>query len=203
MPGMQESTIEVTMLIEKLETREYEIAVTDASLTGKAEHCRYESDPGTISVWIRALPEELDSLTFDSSDLSIDVSEMGEGDHYAAPQLAVELDSAYKLVNSTGCVIRVIPLEGGRGTRSPFPRRTLSPQAEADGQASGIRQTERIRARQEKRRQAERHTGQTGETAVNGAHTGQAWVKPRPGAVPSARPQEAGRNRRKQLGRHS
>src|SRR5699024_952 len=96
--GMQESTIEVTMLIEKLETREYDMAVTDAALTGKSEHYRYESDTGTVSVWIRALPEELDSLSFDSSDLSIDVSEMGEGDHCSAPQLAVELDSAYELV---------------------------------------------------------------------------------------------------------
>ena len=175
--GMQESTIEVTMLIEKLETREYEIAVTDASLTGKAEHCRYESDPGTISVWIRALPEELDSLTFDSSDLSIDVSEMGEGDHYAAPQLAVELDSAYELVNSTGCVIRVIPLEGP-GDAESVSAEDASSEAEADGQASG-------------NTAGGTHTGQTGETAANGAHTGQAG-ETAAGAVPSARPQEAG-----------
>ena len=188
--GMQESTIEVTMLIEKLETREYEIAVTDASLTGKAEHYRYESDPGTISVWIRALPEELDSLTFDSSDISIDVSEMGEGDHYAAPQLAVELDSAYKLVNSTGCVIRVIPLEGP-GDAESVSAEDASSQAEADGQASGNTANGTHTGQTGETAANGMHTGQTGEAAANGTHTGQAG-ETAAGAVPSARPQEAG-----------
>ena len=102
---------------------------------------------------------------------------MGEGDHYAAPQLAVELDSAYELVNSTGCVIRVIPLEGP-GDAESVSAEDASSEAEADGQASG-------------NTAGGTHTGQTGETAANGAHTGQAG-ETAAGAVPSARPQEAG-----------
>ena len=135
-------------------------------------------------------PEELDSLTFDSSDLSIDVSEMGEGDHYAAPQLAVELDSAYELVNSTGCVIRVIPLEGP-GDAESVSAEDASSQAEADGQASGNTANGTHTGQTGETAANGMHTGQTGEAAANGTHTGQAG-ETAAGAVPSARPQEAG-----------
>ena len=110
--GMQTSTIEVTLQVERLETREFEIPIDGNSFVGRQNGYVYQAEPAQISVWIQALSEELDSLSFDSSDIAIDVSGMGEGDHYAEAELTAQLDSAYELVNMTGCVVNVSAPEG-------------------------------------------------------------------------------------------
>ena len=85
--------------------------------------------------------------------------------------------SAEERVDSPGVVTRVIRWEGP-GDAESGSAEDAAWQAEADGQASG-------------NTAGGMHTGQTGEAAANGTHTGQAG-ETAAGAVPSARPQEAG-----------
>ena len=67
----------------------------------------YQAEPATVTIRIRALQEELDSLRFTSDDLSLNVSGMGEGSHQVQPTLNRELDSAYDLLGIYSCTVTV------------------------------------------------------------------------------------------------
>ena len=79
--GMSSSEITVTLTVEQLKEREYTVRVDSDCYVGTNSAYSYQSDPSTVTVRVRALQEELDSLQLTASDLSLNVSGMGEGSH--------------------------------------------------------------------------------------------------------------------------
>ena len=105
--GMDSSEITVTLTVEQLKEREYTVRISAASYVGADSSYSYRADPGTVTVRIRALQEELDSLQLTAEDLSLNVSGMGEGSHQVQPTLNRELDSAYDLLGISSCTVTV------------------------------------------------------------------------------------------------
>ena len=105
--GKDSSEITVTLTVEQLKEREYTVRISAASYVGADSSYSYRADPGTVTVRIRALQEELDSLQLTAEDLSLNVSGMGEGSHQIQPTLNRELDSAYDLLGISSCTVTV------------------------------------------------------------------------------------------------
>lgn len=105
--GMSSSEITVTLTVEQLKEREYTVRVDSDCYAGANSAYSYQSDPSTVTVRVRALQEELDSLQLAASDLSLNVSGMGEGSHQVQPELSRELDSAYDLLGISSCTVNI------------------------------------------------------------------------------------------------
>lgn len=100
---------QVTLKVERLEERNFTVEVNDASFVGERNGYIYRAvDAGTVTVRVRALGDDLDDLNITSSDLSIDVSGMGEGQHQATPE--IELGEAYTVLGISSCTISVMPV---------------------------------------------------------------------------------------------
>ena len=61
--GKDSSEITVTLTVEQLKEREYTVRISAASYVGADSSYSYRADPGTVTVRIRALQEELDSCS--------------------------------------------------------------------------------------------------------------------------------------------
>ncbi len=109
--GMESPVVEVTLLVEPLEEQIFTVELTDESFLGKKPGYVYTPQPKDLFIRVRALPEELDSLTIEARDVQIDVSHLSEGVHRLEPQL--ELDRAYEIRNISACNINVTPEEDG------------------------------------------------------------------------------------------
>ena len=105
--GMSSSEITVTLTVEQLKEREYTVRVDSDCYVGTNSAYSYQSDPSTVTVRVRALQEELDSLQLTASDLSLNVSGMGEGSHQVQPELSRDLDSAYDLLGISSCTVNI------------------------------------------------------------------------------------------------
>lgn len=103
--GMESHEIEVMLLVEPLEEREFVVELTDDCMTGRQDGYVYTSQDATVTIRLRALPEELDSLRITSDDIVLDVSRLGEGEHRIEPQLV--LDAAYEIRDIPACTIVV------------------------------------------------------------------------------------------------
>lgn len=115
--GMKSHEIQVVMSVERLEERNYIIETEDISYEGKQSGLTYDAVQSTISIRVRGLKEDLDSLTIHADKVNIDVSEMEEGNHTVTPQL--ELDGAFEVMNLPSFVIRVgVPSESGESGES-------------------------------------------------------------------------------------
>ena len=104
---MDSSEITVTLTVEPLKEKEYTVRISSDCYVGANSSYSYQAEPATVTIRIRALQEELDSLQFTSDDLSLNVSGMGEGSHQVQPTLNRELDSAYDLLGISSCVVNV------------------------------------------------------------------------------------------------
>lgn len=111
----EDANLNVTITVERLEDRVYQIEVNDSCLTGKVEGYLYEPAPDSINVRVRALEEELAVLELDSSDIEIDVSRMDEGVNGATVVLKTELDPVYEVIYVTICNINVTQELAGPG----------------------------------------------------------------------------------------
>ena len=105
--GMDSSEITVTLTVEPLKEKEYTVRISSDCYVGANSSYSYQAEPATVTIRIRALQEELDSLQFTSDDLSLNVSGMGEGSHQVQPTLNRELDSAYDLLGISSCTVTV------------------------------------------------------------------------------------------------
>ena len=104
--GQGSHEIHITLTVEKLAERIFTVEVNDACYTGEDETYIYRAEPDELNIRVRALAEELDSLTLDSNDVTIDVSEMTEGRHEAYP--ALSLEAAYEIMSISPCTIHVL-----------------------------------------------------------------------------------------------
>ncbi|MBE5971110.1 MAG: hypothetical protein E7246_01120 [Lachnoclostridium sp.] len=113
--GSERKEINVTMMVERLEDEVYLIELDYGCFVGDSDEYIYRAEPNRVSVRVRALREELDSLTLDADDLAIDVSELTEGVHPVAVELITELDPAYEVVSIGSCNINVTKIPDGPG----------------------------------------------------------------------------------------
>ncbi len=113
--GSERKEINVTMMVERLEDEVYLIELDYGCFVGDSEDYIYRAEPNQVSVRVRALREELDSLTLDADDLAIDVSELTEGIHLVNAELITELDSAYEVVSVGTCSVNVTKIPDGPG----------------------------------------------------------------------------------------
>lgn len=115
--GTTRSEINVILTVERLQEKTYTVEIDDTSFTGASSRYTYETDPAYAQITVRALQEELDSLTIGSSDLSINVSGMAAGEH--AGRIVLDLDSAYEVISTSEfkvIVTRTAENEAGSGT---------------------------------------------------------------------------------------
>lgn len=132
--GTGRHEINVTMTVERLEDRVYTVDVNYDCFVGESDEYIYRADPSTVTVRVRALREELDSLTIESSDLSVDVSEMTEGFYNTTVEFRNELDPAYEIVYITSCNINVMKvLEGPGATEASTEETTESEESPVSG----------------------------------------------------------------------
>jgi len=114
--GSERKEINVTMTVERLEDEVYLVEIDYGCYVGDSDEYIYRAEPNRVSVRVRALREELDSLTLDSDDLEIDVSGLTEGVHVVAVSLNRELDPAYEVVSIGTSSINVTKIPEGLGT---------------------------------------------------------------------------------------
>ncbi|MBQ7795340.1 MAG: hypothetical protein IJ374_02110 [Lachnospiraceae bacterium] len=127
--GNDGTEVNVILTVERLEDRVYTIEVNESCFVGENEEYTYVPEPDSINVRVRALEEELDALTLDTSDLEIDVSEMEEGLNGAKVVLKTELDPVYEVVYVTICNIHMTKKEA-EGPGAGFVSGTKNTEAE-------------------------------------------------------------------------
>ena len=125
MAGSERKEINVTMTVERLEDEVYLIELDSDCFVGGSDEYVYRADPNRVSVRVRALREELDSLRLDADDVLIDVSDLTEGVHVIPVRFIAELDPAYEVVTVGTCSLNVTKMPDGPGaTASADEERT-------------------------------------------------------------------------------
>lgn len=135
--GTGRHEVNVTMTVERLEDRVYTVDVNYDCFVGDREEYFYRADPSTVTIRVRALKEELDSLTIESRDLEIDVSEMDEGFYNTNVTLKTELDPAYEVIYITSCNVNVTKVPEGPGSLDDDAEETVSSSGESQNAGPG------------------------------------------------------------------
>ncbi len=73
----------VTLKIEKLEERIFEVPVVNIQIVGQREGFRYSFQKDWVGIFVAGLREDLDTLGQEKINVSMDVSELEPGDHEA------------------------------------------------------------------------------------------------------------------------
>ncbi len=81
--------ITVEIVIEKLETKTYQVPESQINWIGKQSQYVYRISSGSVSVKLRAFEEDLEGLDISQIQLSTDVSGLGVGTHTAAFTVSV------------------------------------------------------------------------------------------------------------------
>lgn len=116
--GSDRKEINVTMTVERLEDEVYLVELDSGCFVGENDEYFYRADPNRVSVRVRALREELDSLILDADDLEINVSELTEGVHVVDVDVVTELDPAYEIITVGTCSVNVTKISDGPGAES-------------------------------------------------------------------------------------
>ncbi len=116
--GSDRKEINVTMTVERLEDEVYLVELDSGCFVGKNDEYLYRAEPNRVSVRVRALREELDSLMLDADDLQINVSELTEGVHVVAVEVVTELDPAYEIITVGTCSVNVTSISDGPGAEA-------------------------------------------------------------------------------------
>ncbi len=103
--GLEDTSVEVTLKIEALTERTFLIEDNDITLDGADSDYQYEIGDGQMSVIVRGLKEDLDSLSVDKMNIHADVSGLSPGEHTVTAEL--ELDDAFEIVSYPGITVRI------------------------------------------------------------------------------------------------
>lgn len=103
--GMDSTSVTVTLKVEPLGNRTYTLDRDDIQMKGASEEYTYELADGTAPLTVSGLKEDLNSLSPDKMNLSIDVSGMKPGTHTAV--LSYQLDDAYAVVGTPSIILEV------------------------------------------------------------------------------------------------
>lgn len=102
--GMDSTEVTVTMKVEPLQNKTYPLDGEDIAVTGQKESYGYALDRGA-SVTVRGLREDLDSLSPDKMNLSMDVSGLEPGIHTVV--LDYQIDDAYEMVGTPAVTVEI------------------------------------------------------------------------------------------------
>ncbi len=105
MVGDQPTTATVTMLVEQLETRSYEYDADDIDLDGRRNGYEYTLDAASLTLQIRGLTEDLDTLDADDIRVRADVSDLEPGIHTL--RLEAELEEGFDFLGSSGINVNI------------------------------------------------------------------------------------------------
>ncbi len=98
--------ITVQIVIEKLETKTYQVPVSQINWVGKQEQYSYDISSGFVPVKLRAFQEDLDGLDVSQIQLSTDVSKLGEGTYNAI--FAVNVSDGFSVMEEPTARIQII-----------------------------------------------------------------------------------------------
>lgn len=124
--------IKVIMKVEPLESRTYEIPVSQIKQVGASVQYDYEYDRDSVNVIIRGLKEDLDQLTPGTIQASLDVTGMGPGVHTA--EVSFTLGDAYELISSNS--VQVTVTEKGPSETAETAAGQSQPETEESSSAS-------------------------------------------------------------------
>lgn len=84
--GLDSTTINVTLQVEKLIEKTFTVKPEDVTLNGKNSSYSYTVEDTKMEVKVQGLEEDLSSLSAAKMNIRVDVSGMGLGEHTAAAQ---------------------------------------------------------------------------------------------------------------------
>lgn len=103
--GMEDTKITVTLKVEPLQEKIYEIDTKDITLTGMSDQFDYTILNEKAEIRVQGLKEDLDSLSTDKMNISVDVSSLASpGTVQVAATL--QLDDAYEIRQYPQCQIQ-------------------------------------------------------------------------------------------------
>ena len=92
----ENSIAQVTLRVEALETRNVQVDLDQAEITGQREGYTYTFDQDVMTLQIQGLSEDLDVLVEDNIRVSLDVSDLEPGDYRA--DFVIDLDEGFELM---------------------------------------------------------------------------------------------------------
>lgn len=107
----------VTMKVEPLEIRGFQVDLKDAVLEGASEDLKYEFNATSVQVDIEGLTEDLDALSESTFKPVIDVSGMTEGEHRG--NLTLTPGEGFEVINIEGFDVTVTAVDPSRSSTSP------------------------------------------------------------------------------------
>ena len=103
--GLDNTVVKVTLQVEPLQNRVYTVDQEDIEMTGASDGYSYELQGSEVRITVRGLKEDLDSLSPDKMNLSLDVLGMTPGIHTAV--LKYQLDEAYEMIGIPSVTVEV------------------------------------------------------------------------------------------------
>ena len=97
--------IKVVIKVEALESRTYEVPVSQIKHVGASGQYDYEYDRKSLNIVVKGLKEDLDQLTSAAIQAELDVSSMEPGDNMGT--VTLELGDAYELVSGNSVLVTV------------------------------------------------------------------------------------------------
>jgi len=134
--GLDSTTINVTLQVEKLTEKTFTVKPEDVTLNGKNSSYSYTVEDTKMEVKVQGLEEDLSSLSASKMNIRVDVSGMGLGEHTAAAQL--HLGDAYKMLSAPAVTVRVS--EHGSSS-AQTTESTESDRGDTDSQSSSNRES--------------------------------------------------------------
>lgn len=124
--GMEDTKVTVTLKVERLQEKTYSVNTKDITLTGKTGDYEYAFVGEKANIKVRGLKEDLDSLSAEKMNISIDVTGMLPGNHEA--RVSLLLDDAYEILEYPSCQILITEkddLQESQSEEETKPEETL------------------------------------------------------------------------------
>lgn len=103
--GGQPTVVTVTLHVEQLETRQYDVNLDQMELTGENPDYEYVFADQTLKLRIRGLGEDLDTLSADRIRVSADLTDLEPGEHQIV--LNVTLEDGFDFMGPAGLRVTI------------------------------------------------------------------------------------------------
>ncbi len=114
MTDPEQRTVVVRILIEELITRTIHLSESEITVTGMEEDLDYRFPNPAVTLTLRGVETELDTLRVEDYDISVDVSGLGEGTHSCQPQYASD-DARFTVVEAEPVMVDISRRNAGPG----------------------------------------------------------------------------------------
>ena len=107
--GMEDTVITVTLRVEPLRDKTFQLEAKDITVTGRNENYSYTLGSEKVGVAVRGLKEDLDSLSTVKMNVQVDVSGLEPGVHQVKASL--QLDNAFEVITYPDVTVTVAERE--------------------------------------------------------------------------------------------